>query len=227
MFRNRRVLLLPAFACLIFAIGADPEEARPQFKGWGEVIDPDKDCQIGLADGTLTITVPGTLHDLSAEFGDATAPRVLREFEGDFRATVKVDGKVMHAGDRTSQHYQAYHGVGLLAMADDATYLRLERAALSRGMHYINFELRKEAKVESTNGKPAADQLVFLRLERKGKVFSGAFSLDGDAWTDFDPIEVELPAKLKLGVAAINTSTEVLTAELSGLKVEQDGAPKP
>ena len=175
----------------------------------------------------MTITVPGTLHDLAAEFGDETAPRVLREIEGDFDVRVKVEGNVTHAGDRTSPHYNAYHGVGLLVMADSRTYIRLERAALSRGQHYINFELRKDAKVASSEGKPSADQPTFLRLSRKGERFSAAFSLDGVEWVEFAAIASELPAKLKVGIVAINTSTDALKAELAGLKIDKNEAAKP
>ena len=37
--------------------------------GWGEVVDPDHDCTVRFEETKLTISVPGTPHDLSAELG--------------------------------------------------------------------------------------------------------------------------------------------------------------
>jgi WD40 repeat protein len=49
--------------------------------GWGEVVDPDGDCTFAGEDGKLTITLPGTIHDLNPDiFKDGrggNAPRVL------------------------------------------------------------------------------------------------------------------------------------------------------
>ena len=76
-------------------------EARPPqtLKGWGGAVDPKGDCRIGLDGEKLTIAVPGTKHDLSAEASDMNAPRVLREIEGDFIVQLKVSGNVHHVGD--------------------------------------------------------------------------------------------------------------------------------
>ncbi len=126
------------------------ERQRQTLKGWGVVVDPDGDCQIGLEKETLTISVPAKMHDLSIEVDNMNAPRVLREMEGDFIAQLKVSGKVRHTGNRTSEHYFAYHGAGLLLWQDERNYIRLERASVNREgegvFHYANFELRKDGK---------------------------------------------------------------------------------
>jgi regulation of enolase protein 1 (concanavalin A-like superfamily) len=196
----------------------------PPLKGWGEVIDPDGDCRIRQEGGTLSIAIPPTLHDLSAESGHMNAPRVLEPIEGDFIGQVKVSGNFSHAGQRTSNRFLAYHGGGLVLWQDDQNYVRLERAALldqqGQVVHYANYEIRKDGKrLRAPSGVRLPDQSVFLRLERRqGKIF-GSVSVDGVKWTSFDPFLIELNRPLKLGVCAINTSTEPFTAQFSDLEV--------
>jgi S1-C subfamily serine protease len=70
----------------------EPERSGTDLAGWGTVIDPDKDCKITPNDKRLTIEIPGKLHELDYDGGLTNAPRVMREVEGDFVATVKVTG---------------------------------------------------------------------------------------------------------------------------------------
>src|SRR5262245_19293126 len=58
---------------------------------YGEVIDPDNDCKFTLTGNKIAITVPGTDHSLTFERGKTNAPRVLKEREGNFRASVTVE----------------------------------------------------------------------------------------------------------------------------------------
>lgn len=195
-----------------------------KIEGWSEVIDPAGDCQITPGKGgTLTIKVPGTLHDLSREFEDMTAPRVLQDVEGDFVAEVKVAGPMGNHGKRTSRHYLSYHGAGLLLWVDDQTYMRLERCVITGGRQgtkpYLNWDLREGARNQGTHAGEAPDEPMTLRLERRGGQICGAFSLDGKAWTDLKPWEVAFPSKLKIGVAAVSTSDEPLTVRLEKFRV--------
>jgi regulation of enolase protein 1 (concanavalin A-like superfamily) len=192
-------------------------------EGWGEVVDPARDCQIRVDKKKLSIAVPGTKHDLSVELGDMTAPRVLRGIEGDFIAQVKVAGNVMHNGQTLLDRYLPYHGAGLLLLIDDRTYVRFERAAIvqpnGRGTHYANFEIRKDGRMASGNSMGIPDQDFYLRLERRGGQLIGSVSKDGLRWTPLKPIAVELPKRVKLGVAAVNTSSEPFKAEFTELDV--------
>src|SRR5262249_17305731 len=90
-------------------------------EGWGELTDPDGDCTIGADRGKLTITVPGTPHNLTGPAGNTSAPRILRPVTGDFPAQVKV------TGDFQPGHPKGFNGAGLLLWADNANYVRLER----------------------------------------------------------------------------------------------------
>src|SRR4051812_23154191 len=79
------VLYLACIGPCLIPPGAD-DRPRPAIEGWGDVIDPEGDCRVGLEKGTLTIAVPATSHDLSVEAGNMKAPRVLRGVDGDFIA---------------------------------------------------------------------------------------------------------------------------------------------
>jgi regulation of enolase protein 1 (concanavalin A-like superfamily) len=198
---------------------------------WGQIIDPDRDCQFRLDGGRLTISVPATRHDLAAETGGLNAPRVLRDIEGDFIVQVKVSGNVVHNGDRTAKQNAPYHGAGLLLWQDQRNYLRLERAAIHREdgvVHYVHFELRKDGEPFNSPSAEISDQEFSLRAERRGGRECGAISPDGARWHYLNPLPVTFPPGIKLGVAAINTSTERFNPaflELEVYKKEPDRGP--
>jgi type 1 fimbria pilin len=87
--KNTSCLVL-TIAAILASSGFSQDRPERNIKGWGDVVDPSKDCEFKPDGNRLTIVVPGTKHDLSIETGDITAPRVLREIEGDFIAQVKV-----------------------------------------------------------------------------------------------------------------------------------------
>jgi len=215
----RSFVLIPAVSFLFVSPALSQDNARLALKGWGVVVDPDHDCGIDFGGAKLTITIPPKRHDLSIEVGDMNAPRVLQELKGDFIAQIKISGKVRHAGNRTSEHYLAYHGAGLLLWQDERTYIRLERASLVQQdagvVHYANFGLRQNGKLVDVekSGIRISDHDAYLRLERRGDRVFGSVSHDGVRWMSFDPYVVNLNAELKLGVVAINTSTEPYKAE--------------
>jgi hypothetical protein len=202
------------------------QDKSPQtLKGWGDVVDPDGDCRVRLENKTLTVAIPAVKHDLSVEVGDINAPRVLSPIEGDFIVRVKVGGNIGHAGKPTSKMFAPYHGGGFLLWQDARNYVRLERAAITdqRGeaVHYANFEFRKDGK--RVGMRPSAmtirDAETYLQLERRGNRILGSVSGDGVQWHPFKPLAVSLNQALKVGIVAINTSTERFRAEFSELEV--------
>lgn len=201
------------------------DRAQRTLKGWGEVVDPDGDCQVDAEDQTLKITIPGKKHNLSVEAGDLNSPRVLANVDGDFIAQVKVTGNVTHKGAPTSNRFAPFHGAGLLLWQDERTYVRLERAAVvtPNGMpiHYATFEFRKDGRQVRTRDFQAKipDQDTYLRLEcRNGRVH-GAVSTDNTHWQYFDPATLDFAQGRKLGVSASNTSTEPLNAKFSEFEI--------
>lgn len=221
----RSLLCAVAFAALIS--GAQAQEKAPAGKdleGWGEVVDPKGDCQVTLKGGRLTIVVPETLHDLAAEYGQADAPRVLREVEGDFVAEVKSVGDLTHFGKTTSTRYVAYHGAGLVLWIDGKNYARLERAAIARDgvpIHYADFAIRKEAKVDGTPNRMPSGPMN-LRLERKGNTLSATARSEGQEPVAFKrEFQFEtMPRTVRVGVVAVNTSDVPLVAEFESLSIQ-------
>jgi RNA polymerase sigma factor (sigma-70 family) len=206
-------------------------------KGWGQPIDPDGDCSFDLENRRLTIKVPGKGHGLEAEVNALNAPRVLREIEGDFIADLEVEGAFKPRGPSANPNGFPFVGAGLLLWSDDGNYIRLERAAIVRDEHllnpaggaggqdeqlvpYILFQERRDRRVVPPDpGVPVPDGPIFLRLERKKDQIMAAVSVDGHGWRAFPPRTVRLPAKLKLGVAAISSSSEPFTVTLTNFRV--------
>jgi len=216
MFRSTMKLFVVALIAMAPIAKAGPPRS---LEGWGDVVDPTGDCRINLVKEKLTIAVPGTKHDLSVETGDTTAPRVVKEIDGDFIAQVKVSGNVRFNGRGLSQRYLPYHGAGFLILVDDQTYLRFERAAISQpdgaGMHYANFELRQGGNRTASHALQMPDRDTYLRLERRGSRIIGSVSDNGLRWMPLEPIAAELPKRIKVGVVAVNTSTDPFKAEFS------------
>jgi regulation of enolase protein 1 (concanavalin A-like superfamily) len=192
----------------------EKEVAGTPLEGWfGAAIDPAGDCKFTPKGKGLTIEVPGTFHDLNPDTTTLSAPRVLAPVDGDFTLTVKVGGEFKAGGKSTNPNPRgaAYNGAGILVWSDSDNFIRLERGAFVRGGKVVNtvaFEEREggyRGAVHNESGK-AGDS--YLRMERKGSRISGAVSYDGTTWSKLKPIDTVWPAKLKVGLLAINTSSE-------------------
>lgn len=200
------------------------ERVSSEVPEWGQLFDPSEDCSIRSAAKTLDIQVPGALHALNVETAEMTAPRVLRPVEGDFVAEVTVTGEVSPQGDRTSSHWLPYHGAGLLVWLDRNNYIRLERAAIKKGSgsyHYINFELRRNAMAEFSTGTSVPSGAITLRLERRGPRVVASYRREDQDWVK---IRQEGGVRnwdnaLKVGVVAINTSTDAFAARFENFQV--------
>jgi RNA polymerase sigma factor (sigma-70 family) len=192
---------------------AAPAKGWVTLKGWGMALDPDGDCKFAVQTDKLTITLPGKDHALCIEQNRMNAPRVLRDIQGDFIAQVKVSGDYPKAAESVVGTRRPFHGAGMLLFVDDKTYIRLERAQVytdGEPVPYVNFELRKDgefARGGDTTVQPT-EKGTYLRLERRGGKVYGSASNDGIQWAALEPIEIELPKTIKVGlVAGHNTSS--------------------
>ena len=193
---------------------------------WGEAVDPDGDCGLKMEDGGLACDVPGTLHDLNIDIGKNNAPRVVQAVEGDFVATVKVAGSFRPGPDRTGPKSVPYNGGGLLAWLDEGNYIRLERGSMHRNnrvLGFLAFESREQGTRAAVHNKGAVDpgESLWLRLERHGKTISGFLSPDGRAWEELEPMEVDWPARLKVGIDAVNSCGEPMTVRFGDYSLER------
>ena len=191
-------------------------------------VDPDGDCKCIPHKGAVEISVPGTPHDLGAEIGNMKAPCALCEMEGDFSVRVKTDCQ-LSPRTRTLGQRKAYHGASLVIMADDTTYVRLDRAAYFEEVdgtvhRYANFELRgnsmlygeNPADPNGMNGYGIPEEFVrYLRLDRVGDKVAAMVSKDGVKWIYLSRKVIKLPEKVKVGVAAVNSAAEPLTVRFT------------
>jgi regulation of enolase protein 1 (concanavalin A-like superfamily) len=205
----------------------DEHEPRPnELPGWGRVIDPWRDCDVSLdrENERLKIQVPGTPHVLSAEVPQLpmNAPLVVRRVRSDFTANVHVLGRLQPGPIKTTE-YDPYQGAGLIVWQDPSNYLRLERAVgfiNGRRHAYVNYELRAGGRLAVSYGFTIKDGSLFLKLRRQGASFSAWYSHDGRRWTKLRRVDATFAERVEVGVVAVNSSTQMLSAELEMLNVE-------
>lgn len=224
---SRYLSFVASFLVVCAAVAAPVPAKRPWVSGWDKPVDPDKDCKFTREKDTLTIEVPGKDHDLGVERGLMNSPRLLRDVEGDFVVQVRVRGTFRPSNGSTSNQRLPFVGAGLLLMKDDNTYIRLERAALVKGGEvktYANWELRTDGKwvlAGAERVQPLEDKPTYLRLARKGDKLLASVSHDGKEWKELKPLDVKLPAKVKIGVSAGGTSMDVFAPRFDQFQLKQ------
>jgi len=176
------------------------------------------------SDKGITFQIPGKLHDLFFDGGPTNAPRVLREVEGDFVATVKVVGDFKPGPKSTNPKSVPFHGVGFLLWSDSDNNIRFERFAWLRAGKFTTGALFEER--EGGYGGAAHTELFkvddcYLRVERTGGRIVGSISSDGTAWRKLKPVDTVWPAKLKIGLTAITTSSEPFTVTFEEFELKQ------
>jgi regulation of enolase protein 1 (concanavalin A-like superfamily) len=224
-------LLFGALAACLLTGGAAAEDKKPRtIEGWGTVSDPADDCTVKLEKRKLMITVPGGTHDLNQAIGGMKAPRILQEVEGDFTAQVKLTGEFKPGDKAAGDNTRPFNSAGLLLWRDEKNYIRLERNiwwAAEQGK-YACFppliEQYRDGEYQETNPRGTLDEFfkgnsTWLRLERRGNKAIASYSHDGKEWTEAKEITVDLPKKLRVGVAVVNTSAKAFAVEFEELKI--------
>jgi regulation of enolase protein 1 (concanavalin A-like superfamily) len=211
----RRSLLLLPFVSLVVAAPVPKEtETDKLYRHFGSPVDPAKDCKFTLDGTKLTVNVGKGDHDLSVQSNEMNAPRVLKEIEGDFTVSVKVSGDYPKGAKGASEKRTiAFYGAGILVWNDEKNYVRLEKAYVD-GLNgtpvncYGSWELFAggEWLRRGTNEDYKYDpkDTAYLKLSRKGNVFTAAMSKDGKEWRELDEIEAEMGKTLKVGVCAVH-----------------------
>jgi hypothetical protein len=204
------------------AFGSGPAETA--IEGWGTAIDPNRDCKIHREGETLVIDLPNTPHDLTPFSRLFNVPRVIREVQGDFVMQVKVEGDFKPSGPSERLIDEPSNGAGLILLGDGEAHVILDRMAfLRKGNLITTVELAQRLGSGSGgrgNRLPKLGAMTYLRLAREGKQIQASVSSDGKEWQMLKPLESQLPDRLKVGVVAINTSTEPFSATFSEFKLE-------
>jgi serine/threonine protein kinase/regulation of enolase protein 1 (concanavalin A-like superfamily) len=191
--------------------------------GWGTVVDPDRDCRIHRDGETLVIDLPNKRHDLTPFSRLFNVPRVVRPIEGDFEVQVKVEGEFKPVGPSKRLLDEPSNGAGLIVLGEGESHVILDRMAFIRKGTFISaVELaqRGEGGNRGRRNPQLGHGTTYLRLARKGNRFEASASSDGKEWNSFDPLESHLPDRVKVGVAAINTSNEPFSVTFSEFKLE-------
>jgi hypothetical protein len=209
------------------------------------LVDPDDDCTL-VADADtnrITIEVPGRLHSLAPQMTAGldkkkplhNAPFAVTEVEGAFLAMVELTGE-MRPGSALPKDRQGnsipftFQGAGLLLYQDKDNFVRLERTAgvdidTLQAIHKVLFEVVKEGKPLKQSYLPVPEGPVCLSLgRREGRVFVGT-SPDVDApIKSLAEVDLDLPAKVKIGVSASNISAKPFTATFDNFTLVTEGA---
>ena len=219
---NRKCGVALVFAFFTSVVIAQ-EKATKSIEGWGTVVNSKRDGTLKTAEGKLTITVPGTPHNLNKVISDLSAPRVMQDVEGDFSIQVKVSGDFNPSPVSTvAPRGKAYNGAGLLLWASEDLFVRLERNIWINGpgsaaCHPPLFEVMVDGAPTGTSPPPGpasffSTPATWFRLERKGDVVSSSLSHNGSDWTSNGSVSAKLPKKVSVGVAAVNTSKKQFKA---------------
>jgi regulation of enolase protein 1 (concanavalin A-like superfamily) len=209
-----------------------PKSVRPASKSnalkvWGEEIDPDGDVEVVRKPTTLTITIPGKAHVLAPERNKMNAPRVVRPVEGDFTASVLVDGEFRPARGSTVKGLTSRVAGGLILWKDAENYLVFQHRATAGDDDGKNGAVLEEIAANrkgATLRQPVEDGPIFLRLERKkGRIYA-SFSADGKVWKELKPVDAAWASgTIQVGVVAISTSPGPHTVKFDNLTIEEKG----
>jgi regulation of enolase protein 1 (concanavalin A-like superfamily) len=191
--------------------------------GWGNPVDSDRDCKIRRDNGTLTIEMPGTCHEYDPAHNRMNAPRLIREFEGDFVIQFQVRIACRPSRESTLADQPPFVAAGLLLISPDNLTFKWNiggpgiRAGGSvvdmqqffqdaDGNYHEYAESHKPWKNRPLKSEP---EHVYLRLERWGDLLSVHSSPDGKTWEKVSGgSRAGLPPKLKVGLAAYTTSKD-------------------
>jgi regulation of enolase protein 1 (concanavalin A-like superfamily) len=222
---------LMALGCLSGLLALADDQPTLSIRGWGDIVDPDNDCPISVNGRKVVVKVPDAAHDFAGELSRWNAPRIVREAKGDFIVDVKVSGQFKPVEASNIPTRRGYNGAGILLIKDKNNHLSLQRGAVNldgKVRHYLNFELRKDGELAiSLSQVELEDADVYLRLERRGKKVYGMGSMEGINWKSYDPIEVDFPDGLTVGIAAINSSKGPFTCAFEDFTVFRKVMEKP
>ncbi|HEV3146633.1 MAG TPA: TIGR03067 domain-containing protein, partial [Gemmataceae bacterium] len=199
--------------------------------GWGEVVDPNRDCQFAGTANELTITVPGGHHNLhpAAPFQNLSAPRVLQKVNGDFDTQVRVLPFNRPKPNTAATGKNSYVGAGLVLWQDSNNFVRFFRAANGEsGMLVASVEVFKDGKAVAWGDEEIPDEATHLRIERHGDRCRFLYGPDGQKWTEIPNIFEHLTSgPLEVGIAAANSTTATHAAEFRKLEIKGLAAEEP
>lgn len=191
--------------------------AKPQpIAKWGTFINPRNDCEAFVVDDQLTMRIPRNApHDLNPTFPwfNVTGPRVLDEVKGDFEATVTVMPFPRPEPNTMSGFAGgSFIAAGLIVWIDESRFLRFVRAAkgeFESGKSFLGPNwFYGDGRFGAPDGKLIDDVPSTLRVRRSGGELRIDYRVADGPWqTSAVVVDWPMPETLKVGVAALNTTT--------------------
>jgi hypothetical protein len=211
----------------------------------GPLIDPEKDCKlikdedsmkikIEIPGGRVRSLAPYVVTSLDKKKPLHNAPMTLIDVEGDFAALVEVTG-AWAPGTKLPEDRQGneipftFNGAGLLLYQDQDNFVRFERSQgvavdTLQPIHKMLFEVVKDGKhVDNQAYPPVREGPVYLLLmRRKGRVVCGASLNLGAPPVPVKAVDLDFPAKVKIGLSASNISANPFVATFENFAVLKD-----
>jgi regulation of enolase protein 1 (concanavalin A-like superfamily) len=210
------------FVCALWTSAVADEKPAQTIKNVGTVVDPDGDCQVKDDEGSITITIPKTHHDLTYtdDYHKLNSPRILQDIKGDFRVEVRVEMFDLPNEKASSGGKYSFVSSGLLVWHDDQNFIRMDRAAVGNSP-FIWVERFQDGKSASHKLLGIENKDIWLRVTRSGDKFTFETSEDGKEWSEVHSEEAKLAEQLKVGVLAINTTVEEFSVKLKDFKLSE------
>lgn len=208
--------LIGFFLTVALGISAGAQTG-PAFPGWGDLVDPGKDCKVRLDDKALVFDVPAGTHALKPFPEKQNAPRVLRDIEGNFVAALKIMGDF--PGDTANP--ETVQSAGLLLWQDERNFIRLERRSDKHG-DVLTLDYWKDGQPQDASaGVLVKGDTVWVRLTRRMDKLKAESSHDGKTWTDLKALgSVRLSSRLNLGPLVTNSAGKPVQARFEEFQVK-------
>lgn len=234
MNRSHISLAVLLLACAAFAAPVP----KPFVSGWSKFVDPSGDCKISRGNGALIIEMPGSDHDYDPARDRVNAPRILRDFEGDFDMQLRVRIDSRPSDQSTVEEQPSYVAGGFIVIPPetfDVIFIRLQFREEGKGIGAAGYttDLSRDVKggfgygVYNKGWKlwpfQARPEYVYLRLDRRGDILGYKISPDGRSWVSVGGGQIiGLPSKLKVGLAAFSTSSKPSKVRFDQLKLTRN-----
>ncbi|MBN2754762.1 MAG: LysM peptidoglycan-binding domain-containing protein [Candidatus Goldbacteria bacterium] len=151
------------------------------------------DCSYEIKDGRLHIQARGDGHDIFMD-SNTDAPKVLADLSGDFTIETKMYFTAKNNGN----------GAGIVIWQDNHNFLRIDRVLHFQTRNVINVSGAAGGRWFYSEEIPYTLELSYLRMERKGDIFTASCSVDGSVWFSFKPVEFKASSSVKAGVFVLN-----------------------
>jgi eukaryotic-like serine/threonine-protein kinase len=190
-----------------FASPNDPNTLNPLF-GWQPGASPASSYDLKSQPGALRLIAgPGTNQWSRTN----SLPLVLLPIKGDFDAQVKV---VIHAEQEIQNA-----GLGVRSALDNTTWIRLERVLYQRQQRVTANAMNKDSPVAS-NSVSYSNDTVYFRIQRRGSLFTVAYSTNGTNWVnEFEDLVFEMSNEVQIYLFAYSTANVGVVAQFYELVV--------